>query len=128
MSKPIPGKAEVAVEYSDKLYIGTFEHTARFEAHADETGVALSLQHGGAGDERKSVHLHFHYALFAEILRDIAATVPTSPPVNAAHRETLRDAAEALYRTLGDGDEKKSKNELADLTPQDEVLLLHVLE
>ena len=28
MTKPIPDKAEVALEYPDKLYIGTFERTA----------------------------------------------------------------------------------------------------
>jgi hypothetical protein len=36
MTKPIPDKAEVALEYPDKLYIGTFERTARFDAHLDE--------------------------------------------------------------------------------------------
>ena len=38
MTKPIPDKAEVALEYPDKLYIGTFERTSRFDAHLDETG------------------------------------------------------------------------------------------
>ena len=45
MSKPIPDKAEVAIEYPDKLYIGTFERTARFDAHLDEVGISLSLHH-----------------------------------------------------------------------------------
>src|SRR6266496_1658353 len=31
MTKPIPDKAEVALEYPDKLYIGTFERSSRFE-------------------------------------------------------------------------------------------------
>jgi len=43
MTKPIPDKAEVALEYPDKLYIGTFEQSARFDAHLDETGISLSL-------------------------------------------------------------------------------------
>lgn len=43
MSKSIPDKAEVAVEYPDKLYIGTFKQSARFDAHLDETGISLSL-------------------------------------------------------------------------------------
>ena len=34
MTKPIPDKAEVALEYPDKLYIGTFERSSRFDAHA----------------------------------------------------------------------------------------------
>src|SRR6478736_4574417 len=29
MSKPIPHKAEIALEYPDKFYVGTFEHTSR---------------------------------------------------------------------------------------------------
>jgi catechol-2,3-dioxygenase len=100
MTKPVPGKAEVAVEYPDKLYIGTFAHTARFESHLDETGISLTLERPGADDERKSVHMHFHFALFAEILRDLANTVASVPQDDISHREALRDAAEALYRAL----------------------------
>jgi hypothetical protein len=54
MTKPIPDKAEVALEYPDKLYIGTFERTSRFDAHLDETGISLSLHRMGAADVRKS--------------------------------------------------------------------------
>jgi hypothetical protein len=96
--------------------------------HVDKTGAAVSLQHSGSDDERKSVRLHFHYALFAEILRDFAATVATIPPADGMSRQALRDAAEALYRALGDGHVEKSKDDLADSTPREEVLLLHVLE
>jgi hypothetical protein len=67
MTKPISDKAEVAVEYPDKLYIGTFAHTARFDAHLDQSGIALTLELPGPDEQRKSVHMHFHYALFAEI-------------------------------------------------------------
>jgi len=100
MTKPIPDKAEVALEYPDKLYIGTFERTARFDAHLDENGISLSLHRIGEADTRKSVHMHFHYALFAEILHDLAKTVSSMPPADATHREALRDGAEALYRAL----------------------------
>ena len=74
MTKPIPDKAEVALEYPDKLYIGTFEQSARFDAHLDETGISLSLHRTGADDVRKSIRMHFHYGLFADILRDLAKT------------------------------------------------------
>src|SRR5260370_20019006 len=66
MTKPIPDKAEVALEYPDKLYIGTFERTSRFDAHLDETGISLSLHRTGAADVRKSVRMHFHYGLPAQ--------------------------------------------------------------
>jgi len=100
MTKSIPDKAEVAVEYPDKLYIGTFERTARFDAHLDETGISLSLHRIGAEDVRESVRMHFHYALFAEILGDLAKTVAALPAADVAHREALRDAAKTLYIAL----------------------------
>jgi hypothetical protein len=126
MTKPIPDKAEVALEYPDKLYIGTFEHTARFDAHLDKDGISLSLHRTGAADERKSVRMHFHYELFAEILRDLARTVSSVPPADAAHRDALREGAKALYRALDP--RRNDKVDLAQMTPEEEVLLLHVLE
>jgi len=100
MTKPIPDKAEVAVEYPDKLYIGTFERTARFDAHLDQAGISLSLYRNGSADVRKSVHMHFHYALFAEILHDLAMTAASVPP-DDPHRKVVRDAAKALFIALG---------------------------
>jgi hypothetical protein len=137
MTKPIPDKAEVALEYPDKLYIGTFERTARFDAHLDEAGISLSLHRTGAADVRKTIRMHFHYGLFAEILRDLAKTVASLPPSDAEHREALREGARALYLALDAGaDEKSSKRERAraaktadaPMTPEEEVLLLHVME
>lgn len=100
MTRPIPDKAEVALEYPDKLYIGTFERTARFDAHLDEAGISLALHRTGDADMRKSVRMHIHYGLFAEILRDLARTVSALPPADAVHREALRDAAGELARAL----------------------------
>jgi hypothetical protein len=137
MTKPIPDKAEVALEYPDKLYIGTFERTARFDAHLDEAGISLSLHRTGAADVRKTIRMHFHYGLFAEILRDLAKTVAALPPSDAGHRDALREGARALYLALDTGtDEKSSKRERAraakgadaPMTPEEEVLLLHVME
>jgi hypothetical protein len=100
MTRPIPDKAEVALEYPDKLYIGTFERTARFDAHLDEAGISLSLYRTGDADVRKAIRMHIHYGLFAEILRDLARTVSELPPSDAVHREDLRDAARDLTRAL----------------------------
>jgi len=125
MTKPVPDKAEVAMEYPDKLYIGTFERTARFDAHFDETGISLALHRGGSPDVRKSVRMHFHYGLFAEILRDLAKTASSLPAADMAHHAELCDAAKSLYLALkpeGAGDEG------SDLTPDEEVRLLHIME
>ena len=143
MTKPIPDKAEVVVEYPDKLYIGTFERTARFDAHLDETGISLSLHRSGDAETKKSIRMHLHYALFAEILRDLAKTVSSMPPADVAHREVLRDAAQALYSSLSatqlkenpasKRDERQSSGQagqdnISKMTPEEEVLLLHVME
>ncbi len=100
MTRPIPDKAEVALEYPDKLYIGTFERTARFEAHLDATGVSLVLERPGDADTRKSVHLHLNDGLFAEVLRELAASVKAVPAGDAAHREALAEAALRLHQAL----------------------------
>ena len=122
MTKPIPDKAEVALEYPDKLYIGTFEHSSRFDAHLDEIGISLSLYRTGEAEQRKSIRMHFHYALFAEILRDLAKTVSVMPPADVAHRTALREAAEALYLALDD------TVRTSEMTPDEEVRLTHLLE
>jgi hypothetical protein len=122
MTKPIPDKAEVALEYPDKLYIGTFEHSSRFDAHLDETGISLSLYRTGEAEQRKSIRMHFHYALFAEILRDLAKTVSVMPPADVAHRTALRGAAEALYLALDD------TVHTSEMTPDEEVRLTHLME
>jgi hypothetical protein len=125
MTKPIPDKAEVALEYPDKLYIGTFERTARFDAHLDEAGISLSLYRTGDADVRKSVRMHFHFALFAAILHDLARTVSSVPPADAAHRDLLRDGAKALHLALAP---VRKDDDLSKMTPDEEVLLLHVME
>jgi hypothetical protein len=109
MSKPIPDKAEVALEYPDKFYIGTFERSARFEAHLDKAGIALTLEHTGDVDTRKSVYLHVNYELFAEILRDLAATAKALPVADDAHREALAEAARLLHQALAANGKRSSR-------------------
>jgi hypothetical protein len=144
MTKPIPDKAEVVLEYPDKFYIGTFERSSRFDAHLDDTGISLLLDRPGDVDARKSVHMHIHYALFADILRDLAKTVAAMPPEDEAHRVALRDAAKALHdglvaaavssdRGRCQGDERQklgdeTADDISSMTPEEEVLLLHVME
>ena len=124
MTKSVPDKAEVAVEYPDKLYIGTFERSSRFDAHLDETGISLSLHRSGAEDVRNPFVCTFDYALFAEILRELAKTVTALPATDVTHREALRDAAKTLYLALA----QEGSNGKAGLTPDEEVRLLHILE
>jgi len=100
MTKPIPDKAEVALEYPDKLYIGSFERSSRFDAHLEANGIALIFERPGAEDVHKSVHMHIHFGLFADILRELAATVSRVPKDDIMHREQLAQAAAALHAAL----------------------------
>src|SRR5665647_26059 len=106
MTKPISDRAEIALEYPDKLYVGTFERTSRFEAHLDPTGIALTLEHPGAEDVRKSIHLHINFGLFADILRDLASTVGRVPKDDVLHHDQLVQAVTELQRALVDGSTK----------------------
>lgn len=124
MTQPIPDKAEVAVEFPEKLYVASFERKARFDAHLDKAGVSLTLLGSGPVETCKSVRIHLHYALFAEILQNLAKTVSAFAPGEPAHHDLLRDAAKALYLGLisSPGDD------VSTLTPEEEVQLLHVME
>lgn len=100
MSKPVPDKAEVALEYPDKFYVGTFAHASRFEARLEPSGLALTLEHPGAEDVRKSIHLHLNYGLLAAILREIAADIGSLPADDLVHRDQLREAVAVLHAAL----------------------------
>jgi hypothetical protein len=127
MTKAIPDKAEVALEFPDKVYIGSFERTSRFDAHFDKLGMSLNLQRGGDAEVHKTVRMHLHYALFAEILHDLAKTVSFMPLNSAVNKDALRDAAKALYLAL-DADASGKNDDLSKMTPEEEVLLLHIME
>lgn len=100
MSKPIPDKAEIALEFPDKLYVGTFEHSSRFEAHLDPSGVTLVLERPGADDVRKSVHMHLKFGLLAGVLSELAGTVGRIPKEDMLHRDQLVRAVDELHRAL----------------------------
>jgi hypothetical protein len=100
MTRPVPDKAEIALEYPDKLYVGTFEHSSRFEAHLDRTGFAVILERPGAEDVRKSIHMHINFGLFASILAELASTVTGIPKDDILHREQLTQAVAELHRAL----------------------------
>jgi hypothetical protein len=48
------------------------------------------------------------------------------PPADAAHRDALREAAKALYLALDP--RRNDKVDIAQMSPDDEVMLLHVME
>ena len=103
MTKPVPDKAEIALEYPDKLYVGTFERSSRFEAHLDPTGFALILERLGDEDDRRSIHMHINFGLFASILSELASTVGRIPKDDILHRDQLTQAVAELHKALVQG-------------------------
>jgi hypothetical protein len=103
MTKPLPDKAEVALEYPDKLYIGTFDRSSQFEAHLDATALSLVLERTGDLDTRKSVHMHLNYELFSEILKDVAKTASKIPQAAIEHRKSLAESVTLLQCALSVG-------------------------
>jgi hypothetical protein len=129
--KPIPDKAEIALEFPDKRYSGTFERSSHFDAHMDERGIALSFSRGRADAERRSVRMHLRYALFAEILNELGKTVSAIAAADAPQRAALASAASAFAAALQLGEKAApaaEEGDLGDLTPEEEVTLLHILE
>ena len=103
MTKPVSDKAEIALEYPDKVYVGTFERSSRFEAHLDSSGFALILERLGDEDVRKSIHMHINFGLFASILSELASTVGRIPKDDILHRDQLARAVAELHKALVQG-------------------------
>jgi hypothetical protein len=98
-TKPISDRAEIALEYPDKFYSGTFERSSRFEASMDGTGMLLVLEHPGSEDVRKSVHVHINYGLLSDILQQLSLQVSRIPSDNI-HLDQLRRATARFNAAL----------------------------
>jgi len=123
MTKPIPDKAEITLEFPDKLHLGTFGRSSRFDAHLDSAGVSLLFDRPGNGATRKSVHIHIRFELFADILRELAKTVPGLP--SAADPTDLREAATALCHALAAISEVKDAPRMSE---EEGELVLRLME
>lgn len=94
---PILDKAEVAIDFPDKFYMGSFDRDCGFEAHADAEGVVIKLIRPSG--EKRAAQMHLHYLLFAAILDDLAGSLPAFA-IDDVHRFPLRDAARRLATAL----------------------------
>jgi hypothetical protein len=95
---PIADKAEIAVDFPDKLYVGQFGRHSSFEAATEPDGVLIRLRHQDG--EKRDVQIHLHYLLFADILAEIARSVANSAPIDAIHSQPLTAATRDLHTAL----------------------------
>lgn len=140
MNRHIPDSAEVACNYPD-LDLGTFERSVRLDMSSDQSGISLTLHRTLDTGVHQSVHLRFQPALFSEILAGLTRCVGDKPLADREQRIALCGAIVTLHRALAgetpenptktttrDKRPQKQEDDAADLTPENAVLLLHVLE
>jgi len=96
--KPVIDKAEVSIDFPDKVYLGSFGHDAEFDVRPENDGVVLKLVQ--RGDQRREVGVHLHYYLLADIVEQMARVFADQPEVDEAHRAPLFEAARGLQAAL----------------------------
>jgi hypothetical protein len=96
--KPIVDKAEVAIDFPDKFYMGAFGRDAGFDARADEEGLTLKLTRDG--DDKRAVEIHLHYYLLADVLSEFAHSLHARGGIDEGHRTPLHAASTALRDAL----------------------------
>lgn len=94
----ISDKAEVAIDFPDKFYVGGFGRDSEFEAKAEDDAILIRLLR--AGEEKRLVDIHLHHFLFAGILEDFAQSLGGRKPIDEPHRQPLLRAAQALVAAL----------------------------
>jgi hypothetical protein len=95
---PILDKAEVSIDFPDKVYIGSFSRGSKFVARAENDGLYMKLFRGGKDSRAAEMHLH-HY-LLADILTEWAASLATEPPMDENHRGNLLEAITKIDKQL----------------------------
>jgi hypothetical protein len=97
--RPITDRAEVAIDFPDKTFMGSFGHTALFAVRAEPHCVELRLAQ--VGTPKRTVQLHMHWYLFADILDELAASLEgRAGIVDDAHRDVLADAIRRLANAV----------------------------
>ena len=96
--KPIQDKAEVSIDFPEKFYMGAFARESKFEASSENDGLLIKLYR--PGDQRRTVEMHLHHHLLADILAGWAESLGDEPIQDADHRKALLDALKTLKKAL----------------------------
>lgn len=96
--KPIQDKAEVSIDFPDKVYMGAFARESKFEAISENDGLLIKLYR--PGDQKRTVEMHLHHYLLADILTDWAESLGEEPIQDDDHRKELLDAMKKLEKAL----------------------------
>ena len=94
----IQDKAEVAIDFPDKFYMGSFSRGSMFEARAENDGLFIKLMRGG--EDSRVAELHLHHYLLADILSEWAKSLAKEPAMDENHRENLQEAIAKVDKAL----------------------------
>ncbi|MFN0044703.1 MAG: hypothetical protein ACKVSF_16005 [Alphaproteobacteria bacterium] len=96
--KDVISKAEVALDYPDKTYIGFFDRHSRYAVEASGKSMIIKLEH--RGEERKVVDIHFEYPLLASIVEDFGELRDAHAEIPQFEREHLVRAFTAVAAAI----------------------------
>ena len=96
--KDVVSRAEVALDYPDKTYIGFFDRHSRYAVEADGKNLILRLEH--RGEERKVVDIHLEYPLLSAVLEDFTASHASHNAMQPHERDHLVRALKGLASAL----------------------------
>ncbi len=95
---PVPDKAEVAIDFPDQVYMGSFSRGTKFEARAENDGLMIKLIR--EGEDSRVVEVHLHHHLLADILASWGESLSQEPPMDPDHRKTLIDALTKVEKAV----------------------------
>jgi len=104
--KPIQDKAEVSIDFPEKFYMGAFGRESQFEASSENDGLLIKLYR--PGDQRRTVELHLHHHLLADILAGWSDSLTKAPIEDDDHRKVLLDALKKLENGLSRGSKRRT--------------------
>jgi len=96
--KPIKDKAEVSIDFPEKFYIGSFTRSSKFEARTEDDGLLIKLRN--ESEQKRSVEIHLHHHLLADILSEWAESLTDEPLQDNDHRKTLATALKKLQKAV----------------------------
>jgi hypothetical protein len=98
MTKPVLDKAEVSIDFPDKVYMGSFARGSKVEARAENDGLFIKLLR--TGEQKRVVEMHLHHHLLADILEEWAESLEGGPRMDPEHRKTLKEALKRVEKAL----------------------------
>jgi len=99
--KPVTDEAQVAIDFPDKVYMGSFSRSSRYEVKVEQGGLFLKL--AKSSRPKRSFEVHLHHYLLVDILRDWATALSSDESLTNKDRVDLQEAFAALSEALAAG-------------------------